>query len=146
MKPQPPGSGPALDENAEELRNVEWYWGKISREDVKNILSGKPDGSFLAPQAGANTNQNSTSSNTLTSSNTSAAGNSQLSARISEQEQLQQNASVMKNRLNDLDAEKNKLNRYIETKKEDYKALERQINSTKPELYNLNIRKEKYIE
>lgn len=52
MWQQLPGSGvsEAHDRNAEWV-SVEGYWGKITRNQLKGVLCGKPDGRFLVRDA-----------------------------------------------------------------------------------------------
>ncbi|XP_043070608.1 phosphatidylinositol 3-kinase regulatory subunit gamma [Drosophila grimshawi] len=52
MRPQAPASM-VHDPKKDELRTAPWYWGSITREQAKNILFGKPDGSFLVRDAQA---------------------------------------------------------------------------------------------
>ncbi|XP_034472397.1 phosphatidylinositol 3-kinase regulatory subunit gamma isoform X1 [Drosophila innubila] len=50
MRPQAPA---VHDPKKDELRTAPWYWGNITREEAKNVLFGKPDGSFLVRDAQA---------------------------------------------------------------------------------------------
>ncbi|KAH8378366.1 hypothetical protein KR093_010955 [Drosophila rubida] len=48
-----PLAAPVHDPKKDVLRSQPWYWGNITREVAKNVLDGKPDGSFLVRDAQA---------------------------------------------------------------------------------------------
>ncbi|XP_062120739.1 phosphatidylinositol 3-kinase regulatory subunit gamma [Drosophila sulfurigaster albostrigata] len=48
-----PLAPPVHDPKKDLLRTAPWYWGNITREAAKNVLDGKPDGSFLVRDAQA---------------------------------------------------------------------------------------------
>ncbi|EDW85266.2 uncharacterized protein Dwil_GK18374 [Drosophila willistoni] len=66
--------------------------------------------------------------------------------RQQEQEHLQESLAQANAHLDELHSKMEKLNHYIENKKEDELLLERQINAAKPELQMLQLRKDKFIE